>query len=345
MNKIFNFTKKDFGLVCCGEMIMKLSPLNNEMLIQGNLLIKQMGEAEFNVASSVSILGEKTAMLTTLLNNELGKFARESMILNGVADDFLIYDDSKYKHMPIYYYEYGSSPRKPNITYNRLNSSFQRMTIDEVNPEVYGKTRIFHTSGISLGLCETSKTLTKNLISNFKKGETLVSFDVNFRGNLWSEPEAKVEIEKILPDVDILFASEETFRKMFEKTGDLKDIIREFAKEYDLAFIASTQRIVNSPKSHNFSSLVYDRKSDTFYSERAYENIKIVDRIGNGDAYVAGVLYGLLHFNEAEKAMKYGNANSVLKNTIIGDISCADSTLVDSIIADHENRNTSEMSR
>ena len=345
MSKIFDYADREFGLICCGEMIMRLSPLNNEMLIQGNLLTKQMGGAEFNVASSVSTLGEKTAMLTTLPNNELGKFARKSMTLNGVADDFLIFDDSKYKRMPIYFYEYGSSPRKPNVTYDRLNSSFQRMTINDVNPEVFGKTKIFHTSGISLGLCETSMQLTKDLIANFKKGGALVSFDVNFRRNLWSEPEDKVEIEKILPYVDILFASEETFRKMFEKTGDLKDIIRAFAKEYDLAFIASTQRVVNSPKSHNFSSLVYDRKADTFYSERAYENIEIVDRIGSGDAYVAGVLYGLLHFNEAEKAMKYGNANSVLKNTIVGDISCADASLVESIMADHDNGSTSEMNR
>ena len=70
------------------------------------------------------------------------------------------------------------------------------MTINDVNPEVFGKTKIFHTSGISLGLCETSMQLTKDLIANFKKGGALVSFDVNFRRNLWSEPEAKVEIEK-----------------------------------------------------------------------------------------------------------------------------------------------------
>ena len=148
-----------------------------------------------------------------------------------------------------------------------------------------------------------------------------------------------------MPSVDILFASEETFRKMFQKTGNLKDIIRAFAKEFNISFIASTQRTVNSPKSHNFTSLIYNRKNDTFYCEAPYENIEIVDRIGSGDAYVAGVIYGILKHNNPEKAMKYGNANSVLKNTIVGDISCADITLVDNIITDHENGNTSEMNR
>ncbi|WP_462425255.1 sugar kinase [Fusobacterium sp. THCT13E1] len=345
MEKIFDFKNKEFGLVCSGEMIMRLSPLNNEMLVQGHMLEKQMGGAEFNVASGVSILGEKTAVVTKLPKNELGKFAKKIINSNGVSDEFVVYDESKNKRLAIYYYEYGSSPRKPNVTYDRQNSSFQSFKADEVNSSVYNRAEIFHTSGITLGLCETSNKLTHDLIRNFKDGGALVSFDVNFRRNLWTEEEARIEIEKLLPSVDILFASEETFRKMFQKTGNLEEIIRAFAKEFNISFIASTQRTVNSPKSHNFTSLIYNRKNDIFYCESPYKNIEIVDRIGSGDAYVAGVLYGILKHNNPEKAMKYGNANSVLKNTIIGDISCADVTLVDSIIADHENGSTSEMNR
>lgn len=345
MEKIFDFKNKEFGLVCSGEMIMRLSPLNNEMLVQGHMLEKQMGGAEFNVASGVSILGEKTAVVTKLPKNELGKFAKKIIDSNGVSDEFVVYDESKNKRLAIYYYEYGSSPRKPNVTYDRQNSSFQSFKADEVKSSVYNRAEIFHTSGITLGLCETSNKLTYDLIKNFKDGGALISFDVNFRRNLWTEEEARIEIEKLLPFVDILFASEETFRKMFQKTGNLEDIIRAFAKEFNISFIASTQRTVNSPKSHNFTSLIYNRKNDTFYCEAPYENIEIVDRIGSGDAYVAGVLYGILKHNNPEKAMKYGNANSVLKNTIIGDISCADVTLVESIIADHENGNTTEMNR
>ncbi|MHD0318414.1 sugar kinase [Fusobacterium sp. THCT1E2] len=345
MEKIFDFKNKEFGLVCSGEMIMRLSPLNNEMLVQGHMLEKQMGGAEFNVASGVSILGEKTAVVTKLPKNELGKFAKKIIDSNGVSDEFVVYDESKNKRLAIYYYEYGSSPRKPNVTYDRQNSSFQSFKADEVNSSVYNRAEIFHTSGITLGLCETSNKLTHDLIRNFKDGGALVSFDVNFRRNLWTEEEARIEIEKLLPSVDILFASEETFRKMFQKTENLEEIIRAFAKEFNISFIASTQRTVNSPKSHNFTSLIYNRKNDIFYCESPYKNIEIVDRIGSGDAYVAGVLYGILKHNNPEKAMKYGNANSVLKNTIIGDISCADVTLVDSIIADHENGSTSEMNR
>ena len=345
MEKIFDFKNKEFGLVCSGEMIMRLSPLNNEMLIQGHLLEKQMGGAEFNVASGVSILGGKTAIATKLPDNELGKFAKKIISSNGVSDEFVVYDESKNKRLAIYYYEYGSSPRKPNVTYDRQNSSFQSFKADEINSSIYNRTEIFHTSGITLGLCENSNKLTHELIKNFKNGGALVSFDVNFRRNLWTEEEARIEIEKLLPSVDILFASEETFRKMFQKTGNLKDIIRAFAKEFNISFIASTQRTVNSPKSHNFTSLIYNRKNDTFYCEAPYENIEIVDRIGSGDAYVAGVLYGILKYNDTEKALKYGNACGAVKNTIVGDNNCAGANLIEGIIAYHEFGSTSEMNR
>ena len=228
MEKIFDFKNKEFGLVCSGEMIMRLSPLNNEMLVQGHMLEKQMGGAEFNVASGVSILGEKTAVVTKLPKNELGKFAKKIIDSNGVSDEFVVYDESKNKRLAIYYYEYGSSPRKPNVTYDRQNSSFQSFKADEVKSSVYNRAEIFHTSGITLGLCETSNKLTYDLIKNFKDGGALISFDVNFRRNLWTEEEARIEIEKLLPFVDILFASEETFRKMFQKTGNLEEIIRAF---------------------------------------------------------------------------------------------------------------------
>lgn len=345
MNKVFNFEEKEYGLVGCGEMIMRLSPINNELLIQSTLLSRNIGGAEFNIASSVSNLGEKCSFITTLPANDLGKMATKSLAQNGVCTKYINYDSSKYQRMPIYYYEYGSSPRKPNVTYDRWNSSFQNMKIEDVNGEIYSKTKIFHTSGISLGLCENTKNLTIDLIKNFKANGALISFDVNFRRNLWSEPEARVEIEKILPYIDILFASEETFRKMFEKTGELKDIMKNFAKEYNISVIASTQRVVNSPKSHNFTSIIYDNINELYFTEKPYMNIEIVDRIGSGDAYVAGALFGILRYNSCEKAMEIGNANSVFKNTTVGDISCADEDIINSLIREHKSGSNSEMNR
>ena len=226
MSKLFNFLEKEFSLVCAGEMIMRLSPLNNELLIQGNSLTKQMGGAEYNVASLVSMLGEQVAILTKLPNNPIGEFAHKSVIANRISDKYLIFDDSLNKRMAIYYYEYGASPRKPRVTYDRLNSSFQNLKINEIPKEIFSSTKIFHVSGITLGLSKKINELTKKLIKKFKQNGTIISFDVNFRQNLWSEKEAEQEIIKILPDVDILFASEETFRKMFKQEGKIENIMK-----------------------------------------------------------------------------------------------------------------------
>ncbi|EYD69682.1 sugar kinase [Fusobacterium necrophorum] len=345
MSKLFNFSEKEFSLICAGEMIMRLSPINHELLIQGNSLTKQMGGAEFNVATSVSLLGEKVGILTKLPNNSIGEFAHKVVIANKISDKYLIFDDSLEKRMAIYYYEYGASPRKPKVTYDRLNSSFQTLEFHEIPEEIYSNTKIFHVSGITLGLSEKINEVTKKIVKKFKEGGAIISFDVNFRENLWSEKKAADEIKQILFDVDILFASEESFRKMFQQKGELKDVIKNFAQEYDLSIVSSSKREVNSSKSHNFSSIIFERATNTFYHEEAYKNIEVVDRIGSGDAYVAGVLFGILKNNSGEMALKYGNANAALKNTINGDTACTNLSILEEIIYEHEHGNTSEMSR
>ncbi len=339
------FKNREFGLVSFGEMIMRLSPINNEILIQAEILMRKIGGAEYNVGVSVSNLGEAVAFLTKIPDNSIGEFVKKSILSNGISTDYLIYDSSKEKRIPIYYYEYGLNPRTPQVAYDRAYSSFQNINLDEINNEIFQKAKIFHTSGISLGLSKKMENITKNVIKKFKENETIISFDVNFRKNLWSEDEACATILPILEDVDILFASEETLNKMFKQTGNLKDILRNFAKKYRISIIASTQRVVHSPKNHSFSSLVYDAINDIYYSENPYENIEVIDRIGSGDAYCGGFLFGLLNYNNVELAMKYGNANSVVKNTIIGDVSLVTKEMIKNIIDEHASNNKHEMSR
>ena len=111
--------------------------------------------------------------------------------------------------------------------------------------------------------------------------------------------------------------------------------------------MASTQRIVHSPKSHNFGSVIYDAARDQYYEEEPYRNIEVVDRIGSGDAYIAGALYGLLSSGgDCMKAVQYGNATSALKNTIPGDLPTSDLGEVNTIIREHNQTGPqSEMSR
>ena len=185
------------------------------------------------------------------------------------------------------------------------------------------------------------------MIKRFKAQGTLISFDVNFRGNLWTGAEAKECIEAILPYIDIFFCSEDTARLTFLKEGDVKSIMKEFAEEYDLKMVASTQRIVHSPKSHTFGSIIYNAEEDKYYEEEPYHNIDVVDRIGSGDAYISGALYGLLKYNmDCKKALEYGNACGAMKNTVLGDLLVSDLKEIDAMIRDHQTTGrVSEMER
>lgn len=335
MNNVFEFRNKEYGVVSLGEIMLRLSSPVNEMLIQGNSFEKQIGGSELNVISGLESLGQRGAIISKIPDNELGRFVKRMVRASGASDDFLIYDDSREKRLGVYYYEYGAYPRKPSVIYDRNHSSFSNINIDDIDPEVFEKTEIFHVSGITLALCDNTRGLTIDLIRKFKSAGALISFDVNYRANLWTNEEARGIIGEILPYLDILFMSEECFIKMFNLEGNLEDMQKEFSNRYDIQIVASTQRKVISPKKHNFSSKVFQRSTGKFFTEKPYENIDVVDRIGSGDAYLSGALFGLLEYNSIEKFVQYGNAMSVVKNTTIGDMAVVDSKLIKNVIEDH----------
>ena len=115
--------------------------------------------------------------------------------------------------------------------------------------------------------------------------------------------------------------------------------MKEFAEEYDIGVVASTQRIVHSPKIHTFGSVIYEKKSNTFYEESPYENIEVVDRIGSGDAYISGVLYRVLSADgSCLKALQFGNATGAIKSTIPGDMPASLYSEVKAVIDSHEQK-------
>lgn len=328
--------KKQFDLLSLGEVLLRLSPPNNERIVRGDIFEKQVGGAELNVVSGVSLLGLRTGMISKLPANAVGTFAKNKIRYSGVSDDYLVYDHEKDARLGVYYYENGAYPRKPGIVYDRMHTSINKIDIDEFPEEIYTSTRCFHTTGITLALSEQTRKTTIEMMKRFKEAGVLISFDVNFRGNLWTGAEAKACIEEILPYVDVFFCSEDTARLTFLKEGNVHEIMKSFTEEYPISIVAATQRTVHSPKVHSFSSVIYSAKEDVFYEEAPYENIDVVDRIGSGDAYISGVLYGLLaHDGDCQKALQYGNATSSTKNTIPGDMPSSDLREIERIIRDH----------
>lgn len=339
--------KKDFDLLTLGEILLRLSPPSNERIVRDSVLERQVGGAELNVASVVSLMGLRSGVISRIPDTSIGIYAKNKLRFIGVSDDYLVYDDADDARLGVYYYENGAYPRKPEVVYDRRNSSMTRLRIEELPEGIYSSTCCFHTSGITLALSRQCRETAVEMIKRFKEQGTMISFDVNFRGNLWSGKEARECIETILPYVDIFFCSEDTARLTFGKEGDVKSMMKSFTDDYDISIVAATRRTVHSPKVHSFTSVIYNAREDKYYEEKPYQNIEVVDRIGSGDAYCGGVLYGLLSSQgDCERALRFGDACSAAKNTIPGDMPSLNKREIEGIIEDHYNTGyKSEMKR
>ena len=340
-------TKKEFDLLALGELLLRLSPPNNERIVRGETLQKQAGGAELNVVSGVSLLGLRTGIISKLPANDIGTYIKNRVRFCGVSDDYLVYDSEKDARLGVYYYENGAYPRKPGIVYDRMYTSMTKIDVEDFDESLFSSARCFHTTGITLALSEKTRETAIEMIKRFKQAGAMISFDVNFRGNLWTGEEARACIERILPYVDVFFCSEETARLTFGKEGDVRTIMKSFTEDYPISIVASTQRIVHSPKRHTFGSVIYNAKTNVYYEEEPYRDIEVVDRIGSGDAYISGVLYGLLaHNGDCQKALEYGNATSSVKNTRPGDLPSSDLREIERIIRAHKSTGRqSEMDR
>lgn len=339
-------TNKEFDVIGFGEVMLRLSPPSKERISQGEVFEKRAGGSELNVVSGISSLGLRTGLITKLPDNEIGKFIKNKIRFHGVSDDYVIYDNSSHKRLGIYYFESGAFPRKPTVVYDRLGSSFTTLTIKEINPSIYYSTKVFHVSGISLALSDNVRQTVIDMIKSFKKYGVLISLDVNYRASLWDETTARNVISSIFHDVDILFVSEETSRRMLQRKGTIEEIMKGYTRDYGIKIVATTERKATSPTKHTWDSRIYNASEDKFYKEEPYEEIEVVDRIGSGDAYVAGVLFGIVKYNCLQKALEFGNAMAALKNTVPGDLPACDFKEIKQVISSHKKVGAeSEMNR
>lgn len=338
--------EKQFDAVTLGEVMLRLTPLGKERLCRAPVLDSRPGGSELNVAAGMSALGLQTAFATKLPVNAIRDYVVNQMRLLGVDDCYVIDDHSDEARVGTYYMENGATPRKPSVVYDRKHSSVTRFKAEDLPEEIYKNARLFHTSGITLALSDDVCKEATAVLKKFKENGALVSFDVNYRANLWGEEKAKASIEAVLPYIDFLFISEESCRRMFGRTGELSDILKGFAETYSLKLVGTTQRTVNSPSNHDFTSLLYDAEGDAFYTEAPYRNIEVVDRIGSGDAFVSGVLYAVLAGLPMQQAVEYGNAMAAMKVTVAGDFPCTSLREIDATIAAHHSSGPqSEMNR
>lgn len=332
---MFEFKENtDYDLIGMGEVMLRLSPPGKEKISQSETFEKNAGGSELNVVSGAAMLGLRSAIITKLPKSKMGHFIRNKIRYGNVSDDHIVYDTSPRNRLGIYYYESGVYPRKSSCIYDRAASSMCSLRMGEIDPDVFNQAKIFHISSITLALDPGLRETALEIIRRFKETGTLISFDVNYRAALWSEEEAKPVIESIFPLVDLLFVSEETSRRMLQRKGTLEEIMQGYAKDYGCRLVATTRREVVSPTRHNFNSKILFEGE--FYEEHPYNEIEVIDRIGSGDAYLAGVLYGLVKNRDIVRALEVGNALSAVKNTVQGDMSASSIEEIRQVINSHK---------
>ncbi len=306
-------------VVTFGEAMIRLSPPNYRRLEQTNLLDVNIGGAEWNVATALSRLGISTAWVSRLTDNPLGWIIRNKAREQGVDTSHIVW--TKSDRVGIYFVEFGASPRASSVLYDRSNSAISRIQPGEVNwEEVLRGARWFHTSGITPALSPSAAQVTTEALKTAKKVGCKVSYDLNYRARLWTPEEARKCQEPFMEYVDVLFSTEEDTKKVLGISADnYQEVAKKLAENFNFEVVCITLRKDISVLRNRWTAIAY--AGGKIYDDRTYD-VEMVDRVGAGDSFSAGFIYGYLT-GDVDKGVKYGNAYSALKHSIPGDANWA----------------------
>lgn len=312
-------------IVTFGEILLRLSPPNHLRITQANSLEMYFGGAEANVAASLSKFGYINQFVTAIPQNELGEFALSVLRSFGVEPIAKILGN----RLGIYYFEHGASERPGKVIYDRENSSFSNLRkgmIDWVS--LFEGADWFHWSGITPSLSsELAEICEEALLVASKMGLT-ISADLNYRPTLWNYGKTPNEImPKLIQHCDVLIGGSDESEVVLGINLNGKKEEELIFKNWNTVFpklkiIASTKRF-NANASSNSSSAIIWNGTKILHS-KVYHISHIIDRIGAGDAFMAGLIYGLLEWpNDTQSALEFATAAGCLKHSIMGDINLA----------------------
>jgi 2-dehydro-3-deoxygluconokinase len=294
---------------------MRLTPPGRKRLIQADHLEVIFGGSEANVAVSLSQLGIHSRYVTVLPDQMVGDAALAFLNQYGVDTSEILRIGPR---LGIYYLEQGADARPSRIVYDRQGSSFSL-----ASPSVYAWEDILesattlHLSGITPALsenCLQSVQMAKNVAQ--QKG-IRVSFDLNYRSKLWSPQMAAKALEPLLQGVDLLIANEEHMKILFQIQNEtMAQTAQKISQQFSVKTVVLTVRESISTDDNQFSACMYT--DDHFFQSPVYP-IHIVDRVGGGDAFAAGLIYSLENHFSPQKTIDFAVAAGVLKHSIEGD--------------------------
>jgi 2-dehydro-3-deoxygluconokinase len=306
-----------YDVVTFGEAMVRLSPPHFQRLEQTQSLDVNAGGAELNVAVGVARLGLKSAWISKLPKNPLGYLIRDRAQELGVDCSNIVWSDKG--RAGLYFLEFGASPRASSVLYDRSGSAISLVNPGEVDwKKIFNGSKHFHMSGITPALSASAAETTAEALKEAKKAGCTVSYDLNYRKKLWTPADAKKIQEPMMANIDILITTEEDTNVVFGiKEKDYETVAEKLAQTFKLKIVAITLREDLSVWRNNWTAIAF--QDGKIFRDRKYE-VEIVDRVGAGDSFTAGFLYGWLREKDAQKGVRYGNAFAALKHTLPGDL-------------------------
>jgi 2-dehydro-3-deoxygluconokinase len=328
-------------VVTFGEIMLRLGSPGFERLLQSAMLTATFGGGEANVAVSLAQFGLASDYVTRLPANALGDAVIRALRAEGVGTSHIARGGSR---LGIYFTETGASQRASTVLYDRAHSAISEFPPGAVDWDaVMNGAAWFHVTGITPALGERTVEATTASIAAARKAGATVSVDLNYRKKLWTEAQAQAVMRPLMGDVDVVIANEEDLQSVLGvrvtgtdvTTGTLDvDAYRDAAQwvthKLGPKLVAITLRESLSASDNGWSALLWDGESGTLHRSQHYA-VRIVDRIGGGDSFAAGLIYGLVTGRSREDSLLFAVAASALKQTIPGDFNRASVAEVDAL--------------
>lgn len=316
-------------VVTFGEAMVRLSPPHFERIEQTGGFDARIGGAELNVAVAVSRLGLRSRWVSRLTKNPLGRMMCNEARKHGVDTDCVVWTPED--RVGLYFVEFGASPRPSSVLYDRAHSAISKIEPGMVDWDAaFAGAKLFHCSGITPALSDSAAAVTIEAFEAAKRAGCKVSYDLNYRGKLWSTEKAQAVQTPMMEFVDILISTEEDTKKVFGIQGDTSVdegtfnavssetyaiVAQKLAERFSFETVAITLRENLSAWRNTWGAIAYH---DGNIHEGPRFEVEIVDRVGGGDSFSAGFIYGLLT-EDVEYGLRFGNAFSALAHSVPGD--------------------------
>jgi 2-dehydro-3-deoxygluconokinase len=302
--------------------MLRLTAPQHSRLHAAATLDVSLGGAELNVAVALANLGVSTEWVSALPDNPLGRRVVDELRRHGVDTGHVVWKPEA--RLGLYFLEEGAYPRPSQVLYDRQGSAITRMVEGDVDwGEALRDARVLHVTGITPALCDSCRQRTEEAVRAAGAAGVKVSLDTNYRSKLWSPAEAQECLEALLGDVNLLFTSPSDLEAVFGRSGAPEDMAAELRSRYSLEAVALSLRVPGSAQGRlcRQSLLLTDR----LWASEAVEH-DVVDALGAGDAFTAGVLYGWLQ-GDPLLGLRMGDTLAAMKQTVPGDL--ADFTLAE----------------